>query len=116
MSIQNRLLLIYTLIFSAAFIIFALIIYYFPSSRILAEIDTDLQTLAEEVVRPGNFEMGAQGGWCGFPFPEDLVTLRTASTFLLITDENGEILARSGSLSNFDGLLDPDGLGGTTFV
>ena len=110
MSIQNRLLLIYTLIFSAAFIIFALIIYFFPSNRILAEIDNDLQTLADEVVRPGNFEMGP-GGMVRVSIPEDLVTLRTASTFLLITNENGEILARSGSLSNFDGLLDPDGLG-----
>ena len=110
MSIQNRLLLIYTLIFSAAFIVFALIIYFFPSSRILAEIDNDLQTLAEEVIRPGNFEMGP-GGQVRVSITQDLVTLRTASTFLLITDENGEILARSGNLSGFDGLLNPDGLG-----
>jgi two-component system OmpR family sensor kinase len=110
LSIQNRLLLIYTLIFSAAFIIFALIIYFFPSNRILAEIDSDLQTLADEVVRPGNFEMGP-GGVVRVSLPQDLVTLRTASTFLLITDENGEILARSGNLSNFEGLLDPNGLG-----
>ncbi len=110
MSIQNRLLLIYTLIFSAAFIIFALIIYFFPSSRILSEIDHDLQTLADEMIRPGNFELGP-GGMVRVTIPEDLVTLRTASTFLLIIDENGEILARSGSLSNFDGLLDPNGLG-----
>jgi len=110
LSIQNRLLLIYTLIFSAAFIVFALIIYFFPSSRILTEIDNDLQTLAEEVIRPGNFEMGP-GGMVRVSIPEDLVTLRTASTFLLITDENGDILARSGNLSSFDGLLNPDGLG-----
>ncbi len=110
MSIQNRLLLIYTLIFSAAFIVFALIIYFFPSSRILAEIDNDLQTLAEEVIRPGNFEM-TPGGQVRVSLTDDLITLRTASTFLLITDENGEILARSGNLSGFNGLLNPDGLG-----
>ena len=110
MSIQNRLLLIYTLIFSAAFIVFALIIYFFPSGRILAEIDNDLQTLADEVIRPGNFELGP-GGQVRVSIPEDLVTLRTASTFLLITDENGDILARSGNLSSFDGLLDPNNIG-----
>jgi signal transduction histidine kinase len=110
LSIQNRLLLIYTLIFSAAFIIFALIVYFFPSNRILAEIDNDLQILAGEVVRPGNFEMGP-GGMVRVSIPEDLVTLRTASTFLLITNEDGEILARSGNMSDFEGLLDPNGLG-----
>jgi two-component system, OmpR family, sensor kinase len=109
LSIQNRLLLIYTLIFSAAFIIFALIIYFLPSSRILAEIDRDLETLASEVVRPGNFEMGP-GGVVRVSIPENLVTLRTASTFLIITDANGEILARSGNLAGFDGLLDVNGL------
>ena len=109
MSIQNRLLLIYTLIFSAAFIVFALIIYYLPSNRILADIDSDLQTLAEEVIRPGSFERGP-GGMVRVTIPEDLVTLRTASTFLMITDENGGVLARSGNLSNFEGLLDPANL------
>ena len=103
-------MLIYTLIFSAAFIVFALIIYFLPSNRILVEIDNDLQTLAEEVIRPGNFVLGP-GGMVRVSIPEDLVTLRTASTFLIITDENGEILARSGNLFGFEGLLDPVNLG-----
>ncbi|PID84796.1 MAG: hypothetical protein CSB13_11315 [Chloroflexi bacterium] len=110
MSIQNRLLLIYTLIFSAAFIIFALIIYFLPSSRMLTEIDHDLQTLADEMMSSGNFEP-EPGGMVRVTIPEDLITLRTASTFLLITDKNGEILARTGNLLNFAGLLDPNGLG-----
>lgn len=109
MSIQNRLLLIYTLIFSAAFIIFALIIYFLPSSRILTEIDTDLQALADELIRPGNFERGPRG-IMRVPLPDDLATLRTSSTFLIITDKNGDILARSNNMSGFEGLLNPDGL------
>lgn len=112
MSIQNRLLLIYTLIFSAAFIIFALIIYILPSNRILAEIDRDLEVLASEVIRPGNFEIGP-GGVVRVTLPEDLNTLRTASTFLMITDANGEILARSSNLSAFSQLLDPESLENT---
>lgn len=70
----------------------------------------DLQTLADELIRPGNFEMGP-GGMMRVPLPEDLATLRTASTFLIITDENGNILARSNNMSGFEGLLDPNGLG-----
>jgi two-component system OmpR family sensor kinase len=106
LSIQNRLLLIYTLIFSVAFILFALIVYYLPSNRILSDIDNDLSALAEEVVRPGNFEQGAEGTF-RFTIPEELITLRTASTFFLIADLEGAVLARSRNLTSFEGLLDP---------
>ncbi len=109
MSIQNRLLLIYTLIFSAAFIIFALIIYFLPSNRILAEIDHELEILASEVIRPSNFDMGPNGV-VRVTLPEDLNTLRIASTFLLITDAEGKILARSSNLSESTPLLDPGSL------
>ena len=67
MTIQNRLLFIYTGIFTLAFIIFAFVIYTLPRDRVLAEIDTDLEALAAEVVQPG-------------PLPQELENLRTAST------------------------------------
>lgn len=100
MSIQNRLLFIYTTIFSIAFIIFALIIYTLPRDRVLAEIDADLEALAAEVVQPG-------------PLPEELKNMETASSFMLIVDRQGNIVDRSTnlSLSNYDGVLDPDGFG-----
>jgi hypothetical protein len=82
LSIQNRLLIIYTIIFSVAFIIFAVIVYELPRARILAEIDSDLTDLAEEVVRPGSL-------------PEVLETFETASTLVVVADENGELVARS---------------------
>jgi signal transduction histidine kinase len=110
LSIQNRLLLIYTLIFSAAFILFALIIYFLPSSRILAEIDNDLSSLAAEVMRPGGIEVGP-GDSVRINLPDDMNTLRTASTFLIITDNAGNVLVRSNNMTGFEGLLDPNGLG-----
>ncbi len=95
MSIQNRLLIIYTLIFSVAFIIFAVIVYELPRARILAEIDRDLAALATEVVRPGSL-------------PEVLETFETASTLVVVADENGEIVARSRNLTTFNDLLNPN--------
>lgn len=95
MSIQSRLLFIYTIIFSVAFIAFALIVYTLPRNRILAQIDGNLQTLANQVVTPG-------------PFPEALETFETAATFMIIANENGEILVRTRNLATtFDRLLDP---------
>ena len=97
MTIQNRLLFIYTAIFTIAFIIFALIIYTLPRDRVLAEIDADLEALAAEVVQPG-------------PLPQELENLRTASTFMLIVNTQGDIVGRSRNLTGYSGLLDEDGL------
>lgn len=93
MSIQNRLLIIYTIIFSVAFIIFAVIVYELPRARILAQIDRDLKALATEVVEPGSL-------------PEVLETFETASTLVIVADEDGEIVARSRNLTMFNDLLD----------
>ncbi len=78
-----------------AFIVFAVIVYELPRSRILAQIDGELQALATEVVQPGSL-------------PEVLETLETASTLVIVADENGEIVARSRNLAMFDDLLDPN--------
>jgi signal transduction histidine kinase len=95
LSIQNRLLIIYTIIFSVAFIVFAVIVYELPRARILAQIDRDLEALATEVVQPGSL-------------PEVLETFETASTLVIVADENGEIVARSRNLTMFNDLLDPN--------
>jgi two-component system OmpR family sensor kinase len=95
LSIQNRLLIIYTFIFSVAFIVFAVIVYELPRARILAQIDRDLEALATEVVQPGSL-------------PEVLETFETASTLVVVADENGEIVARSRNLTMFNDLLDPN--------
>lgn len=78
-----------------AFVIFAVIVYELPRARILAEIDRDLAALATEVVRPGSI-------------PEVLETFETASTLVVVADENGEIVARTRNLALFNDLLDPN--------
>lgn len=112
MSIQTRLLLIYTIIFSAAFVVFAVIVYFLPSNRILAETDADLQLLAEQIVLPGNTEL-RRDGTVLVAIPDNLATFQTASTFMLITDVEGKIIARSTNLGSSELLLDPDNLGET---
>jgi len=109
LSIQNRLLLVYTTIFTVAFILFALIVYLLPSNRILAEVDRDLEALAAEV-RLDNASFGPDGS-IRFLLPDDLANLETASTFMQITDANGRIIARSRNLTGFEGVLAPRELG-----
>ena len=62
-----------------AFIVFAVIVYELPRSRILDQIDGELRALATEVVQPGSL-------------PEVLETFETASTLVIVADENGEIV------------------------
>ena len=78
-----------------AFIVFAVIVYELPRSRILAQIDGELRALATEVVQPGSL-------------PEVLETFETASTLVIVADENGEIVGRSRNLTMFNDLLDPN--------
>ncbi len=107
MSIQNRLLLIYTLIFTAAQVLIALTVYFLPRNRLLTQIDHNLEALAAEV-RPGNTQLDS-GGRLTITIPEDLATLETASTFIMLIDANGEIIARSSNLAEYEGYLDPNG-------
>ena len=107
MSIQKRLLLIYTVIYSVTFVLVALIIYTLPRTRLLAEIDTSLNKLASEI-RPSNTRIGPGG--LQINIPNDLANFETASTFLIIIDENGNIVAGSSNISGLRTYLDPDGL------
>ena len=109
MSIQNRLLLVYALIFSIVYFLSSLVIYILPRNQLLAQIDGDLYSLAAELMT-GNIEVGADG-IIRMPLPSDLATLQTASTFLMIVNRQGEIVVQSSNLAGFDDLLDADSLG-----
>lgn len=108
MSIQNRLLLTYTLIFSVAYFLFALVVYVLPSRQILARIDDDLSTLATELISSGT--QLASDNTILVPLPENLATLQTASTFLIILDNEDSIAFQSRNLAGYDEVLDPAAL------
>lgn len=109
MSIQNRLLLVYALIFSIVYFLSSLVIYILPRNQLLAQIDGDLYSLASELVT-GSIEVGADG-IIRMPLPSDLATLQTASTFLIIVNRQNEIVFQSSNLAGFNDVLDPESLG-----
>lgn len=106
MSIQNRLLFVYTSVYVVAFVIFATIVYTLPRLFILAEIDQDLMQLSEEIM---DSRVSAGNGNLRIALPPELNTLQTSSTFLLLADRDGEITFRSPNLSSFTGSLDANG-------
>lgn len=109
LSIQNRLLFVYALIFSVVYFLSSLVVYILPRNQLLAQIDGDLYSLASELMT-SNIEVGA-GGIIRMPLPDDLATLKTASTFLVIANKDGESVVRSGNLAGYDQMLDPEGFG-----
>ena len=109
LSIQNRLLLVYGLIFTIVFFLSSLVIYTLPRNQLLAQIDGDLYSLASELVT-GRMEIGGDG-IIRMPLPSDLATLQTASTFLIIVNRQNEIVFQSSNLAGFNDVLDPESLG-----
>lgn len=109
MSIQNRLLLVYALIFSIVYFLSSLVVYILPRNQLLAEIDGDLYSLASGLMT-GTIEVG-QGGIIRMPLPDELATFKTASTFLIIANKDGVSVVQSSNLTGFDAMLDPEGMG-----
>ncbi len=109
MSIHTRLLLVYAVFFGFVFGLTSLVIYTFPRTQLLAQVDADLYSLASELMT-GNVTVGA-GGIIRMPLPDDLATLQTASTFVIIANREGEIVVQSSNLSGFNDVLDPESLG-----
>ncbi len=110
MSIQTRLLLVYAAIFGVVYILSSLVVYSLPRNQILAQIDGDLYSLASEVLN-SDTAFNDVTGIIEIPLPEDLATLETASTFMMLINREGGIVVSSGNLRGFNTLLDPDGLG-----
>lgn len=102
-------LLVYAAIFSIVIFLSSLVIYTLPRDQLLAQVDGDLYSFASELVT-GSIEVGADG-IIRMPLPDDLATLQTASTFVIIINREGEIVVQSSNLSGFNDVLDPESLG-----
>ncbi len=74
-----------------------------------AEVDADLYSLVSELMT-GNITVGP-GGIIQMPLPDDLATLKTASTFLIIVNTQRDTVFQSSNLTGYEELLDPDSLG-----
>ncbi|MFO7537699.1 MAG: HAMP domain-containing sensor histidine kinase [Chloroflexota bacterium] len=107
MSIQKKLLIIYTTIFTTAFAIFALIVYVLPEKQLQARIDSDLEAVAAEVLRPdSSFMIGPDGVLRSVGIPPELDNLGTATTFIVFVDARGHVVTRSSSAVRFNQVLD----------
>ncbi len=96
-----------------AFVLFAAIVYLLPRSRINAEVDTDLHTLAAELRSAEVFT--EPDGTVRLGIAADLDNLETAASFFMVVDTEGDISLRSqnmGTLPPDFGLLDENGLQG----
>ncbi len=88
--------------------VFAIIVYFLPLSRIRAEVDGNLAAIASEIQRRDVRRL--PDGTYAFVIDSEQASLETASAFIIITDMTGEKSVRSSNLLSFQGLLDPDGL------
>ncbi|HSM58651.1 MAG TPA: ATP-binding protein [Candidatus Sulfomarinibacteraceae bacterium] len=113
MSIRDRLTIIYTGIFLLAFLLFTLVVYHLPRVSLRTEIDESLEDTALEMLE--ETQVLSQRDVLSLFIPtEDDSVFRRANIFIMVVDEEGEVLRRSDNLRGFQGILDPDGLGAET--
>lgn len=110
MSIQNRLLLIYTSIFTTAFLLVAVVIYYLPRNRILTQTDRELEAIASQV--QARVPVEGPRDMARLTVPDDLANFKTATIFMTVVDRTGEIVAQSSNLLDVNMILDVEALGG----
>jgi signal transduction histidine kinase len=110
LSIQNRLLLIYTSIFTTAFLLVAVVIYYLPRNRILTQTDRELEAIASQV--QARVPVEGPRDMARLTVPDDLANFKTATIFMTVVDQTGQIVAQSSNLLDVNMILDEEGLGG----
>lgn len=89
--------------------LFAAIVYLLPRNRINQEVDTDLQTLTDELQSANVIRVG--DGAFRIEIDENLDNLETAASFFMVVGPEGDIRLRSQNLSSLDSeLLDKNGL------
>lgn len=110
MSIQNRLLLIYTSIFTTAFLLVAVVIYYLPRNRILTQTDRELEVIASQV--QARVPVEGPRDMARLTVPDNLANFKTATIFMTVVDRRGETVARSNNMLDVNMILDEEGLGG----
>lgn len=109
MSIRDRLTIIYTGIFLGAFLLFTFVVYLLPRVTLLGEIDRTLEQTAAQMLQ--ETQVFSQRDVLSLFIPtEDESAFRSANIFIMVVDDEGNVLRRSDNLRNFPGILDPQGL------
>ena len=109
MSIRDRLTFFYTAIFLGAFLLFTIVVYQLPRASLLAEIDESLEQTAVQMLE-GTQVYSQRDVFSLFIPTQDDSVFQRANTFIMVVDEEGNVLKRSNNLMGFEGILDPTAL------
>jgi len=109
LSIKFRLIVLYTLILVFVFVLFGSAVYLITRATLLDEIDQDLSQTSTQL--RSQTEAFVKGNVALLTLPaEELDVFQTATNFFVILDTQGEILAKSQNLGNYNVVLDPNGI------
>ena len=104
MSFRLRLTVLYALILTGFFLSFGLFSYFTARQTLLSAIDTDLEDTTVQVINSAG--VFSTGDITLLTFPEEMDVFQTATLFMMAIDRQGNVLARSPNLENFEGTLD----------
>ncbi|MFW6069330.1 MAG: sensor histidine kinase N-terminal domain-containing protein, partial [Chloroflexota bacterium] len=109
MSIRDRLTIIYTAIFLGAFLLFTFVVYLLPRVTLLGEIDQTLEETAAQMLE--ETQVFSQQDVLSLFLPaQDDSPFRGANIFIMVVDDEGNILRRSDNLQGFTSILDAQGI------
>jgi two-component system, OmpR family, sensor kinase len=112
MSIRFRFTLFYTAILTAFFVCFSLFSYFVVRTTLLSALDSTLEKSALTVVNSTEvFQSDNQNIFINLP--EGMDMFQTATLFMMALNAQGEVLAQTANLAEFEGVLDANALGTT---
>jgi two-component system, OmpR family, sensor kinase len=103
--IRDRLTAIYTAIFLIAFVGYTAVVYAMPRSLLLNEVDSRLEETAETILAGTQIYQNRNQYSLIIPTQEADI-FRRSNTFVTVVTREGEILARSDNLRDFNQSLD----------
>lgn len=103
--IRDRLTAIYTAIFLIAFVAYTAVVYAVPRSLLMNEIDSRLEETAELILAGTQVYQNRDLYSLIIP-TQEANPFRRANTFVMVVSADGEILARSDNLRDFNQPLD----------
>jgi len=110
-SIRDRLIFSYAAILILAFLAFGIVVFVLPLQMLQAEIDNRLEETAQEMLQDTVFT--ARRDLIGLDPPHQDSTYKEATTFVIVSDPQGNVLANSNNLDGYNQPIDPTALTGT---
>lgn len=103
MSFRVRLTVIYATILTAFFLCFAGFSYFMVRQTLFNALDDNLEGLTTKVLESA--EVYEQGELTVISFPDDVGIFRSATNFMIVANNNGQIVSRTDNLRGYQGLL-----------